>query len=95
MKARGIGLNIAPFLGFFDRGFIRPSMWANLVIFNPKRVTNKTTYRDPKQYSKGILNVLVNGEVVVSQDDCTGALPRNPEKVLTQTLNDFLFLVEF
>ncbi|MEE8323394.1 MAG: hypothetical protein V3R57_07220 [Candidatus Bathyarchaeia archaeon] len=43
MKARGIGLNIALFLGFFDRGFIRPSMWADLVIFNPKRVTNKAT----------------------------------------------------
>jgi N-acyl-D-aspartate/D-glutamate deacylase len=43
MKARGIGLNIALFLGFFDRGFIRPTKWADLVIFNPKRVTNKAT----------------------------------------------------
>jgi hypothetical protein len=32
---------------------------------------------------------------VVGQDDYTGALPSNPEKVLTQILNDILFLVEF
>ncbi len=65
----------AQFLGFMDRGLIRPGMWADLVIFDPKQVTNKATYRDPRQYPKGILNVLVNGEVVVDEGDYTGALP--------------------
>ena len=65
----------AQFLEFMDRGLIRPGMWADLVIFNPKRVTNKATYRDPRQYPEGILNVLVNGEVVVDEGDYTGALP--------------------
>jgi N-acyl-D-amino-acid deacylase len=65
----------AQFLGFVDRGLIRPGMWADLVVFDPKRVTNKATYRDPRQYPEGIIKVLVNGEVVVDEGEYTGALP--------------------
>lgn len=72
----------AQFLGLMDRGLIRPGVWADLVVFDPKRITNKATYRDPRQYPEGISKVLVNGEIVVDEGKHTGALPG---KILRKT----------
>ena len=52
-------------LGLMDRGLIREGGWADVVVFNPKRVIDEATYEDPHQYPKGIEYVLVNGVVVV------------------------------
>jgi len=62
-------------LGLRDRGMIREGVWADVVIFDPKRVVDEGTYEDAHRYPKGVEYVLVNGEVVVEKGEHTGALP--------------------
>jgi N-acyl-D-amino-acid deacylase len=61
--------------GFEGRGRIEEGCHADLVVFDPDRVTDKATWEDPHQYPEGIPYVVVNGEVVVSEGDTTGKLP--------------------
>lgn len=51
---------------FHDRGIIRPGFVADLVLFDPDRVTDKATFTDPHQYSEGFDYVIVNGVVAVA-----------------------------
>ncbi|MGI9203661.1 MAG: amidohydrolase family protein, partial [Woeseiaceae bacterium] len=51
---------------FHDRGIIRPGFVADLVLFDPERVTDKATFTDPHQYSEGFDYVIVNGVVAVA-----------------------------
>ena len=69
-------------LGLKDRGMIRESMCADLVIFNPNTISDKCTYANPHQYPVGIPYVIVNGVVVVDNSQHTGAMPG---KVLKST----------
>ena len=62
-------------LGLKDRGMIRESMIADLVIFNPKTISEKCTYANPHQYPVGIPYVIVSGVVVVDDSKHTGAMP--------------------
>lgn len=62
-------------LRLFDRGLIREGFWADLVIFDPREVTDKATYKDPHQYCRGIEYVIVNGETVIEKAEHTGNLP--------------------
>jgi len=62
-------------LGLRDRGLVREGMWADLVIFDPDAIADKTTYADPYQYPVGIDYVLVNGQVVVQKGEHTERLP--------------------
>ena len=65
----------AQFLGLTDRGLIKTGMWADITVFDPKRVTNKATYRNPRQYPNGIPYVICNGKVVIDEENFTGVLP--------------------
>lgn len=61
--------------GLSDRGLLRPGMAADIVVFNPDTITDKATFEEPNQYSVGMEYVVVNGTVVLSQDQHTGAKP--------------------
>ena len=61
--------------GFSDRGLIRPGMWADLVVFDETTVTDKSTFEKPHAYSTGIHYVFVNGNIVISHENHTGARP--------------------
>jgi N-acyl-D-amino-acid deacylase len=52
-------------LGLRDRGILRPGMKADLVVFDPDRVIDKSTYDEPRRYPEGILHVFVNGRQAV------------------------------
>jgi N-acyl-D-amino-acid deacylase len=62
-------------LGLRDRGLVRKGHWADLTLFDPKRVADKATYVLPHQYPEGIPHVLVQGEFVVRDGVHTGARP--------------------
>ncbi|MGH7545106.1 MAG: N-acyl-D-amino-acid deacylase family protein, partial [Gemmatimonadota bacterium] len=65
----------AEILGLTDRGTIRPGAWADLVVFDPRTIRDRATYREPHRYSEGIELLLVNGVPVVEAGRVTGARP--------------------
>ena len=62
-------------LGITDRGLLRAGCFADLAVFDPGRVIDRSTYTDPFQYSAGIDYVIVNGQVVLDHERHTGARP--------------------
>jgi N-acyl-D-amino-acid deacylase len=57
------------------KGIIAEQYDADLVIFDPKTVIDRSTYEDPRQHPEGIDWVVVNGEVVVENATHTGKRP--------------------
>ena len=64
----------ADILGFTDRGYLRPGMAADVVVFDPEKLIDKATYEEPSHYAEGVQYVLVNGTLAVSEGIPTGAL---------------------
>src|SRR5207245_5740175 len=62
-------------LGILDRGLLRPGFFADLTLFDPERVIDRSTYEKPFEYSEGIEYVIVNGQVVLDRAQHTGARP--------------------
>jgi N-acyl-D-aspartate/D-glutamate deacylase len=62
-------------IGVMDRGLLRPGMYADITLFEPERVIDRSTYTEPFQYSEGIEYVVVNGQVVLDRGKHTGARP--------------------
>jgi hypothetical protein len=49
------------------KGRLQVGSDADLILFDPKQVSERARYLDAKEYSKGILFVMVNGQLVVRQ----------------------------
>ena len=62
-------------IGIRDRGVLHNGAFADIAIFDEKRVLDRSTYEEPFQYSEGFEYVLVNGEVVLNRGAHTGARP--------------------
>jgi len=62
-------------LGIKDRGYIRPGMAADLVLFDPLAVRDTATFESPLNYPEGIPWVWVNGVAVKRDGQPTHALP--------------------
>jgi len=62
-----------------DRGVLRFGVYADIVVFDLERLTDRATYTDPHQYSEGVVHVLVNGRIAVRDGELTG---RNAGEVL-------------
>jgi N-acyl-D-amino-acid deacylase len=65
----------AEILGIPDRGRVAEGCWADLVLFDPERLTDKATYEEPELPPEGIAGVFVNGVRVVDSNGTTGLLP--------------------
>ena len=50
---------------FKHRGELREGNWADLVVFDPEKVVDTSTYKDPHHYAEGFRDVLVNGVPVI------------------------------
>ena len=59
-------------VGLDRRGLIREGYFADLTIFHPGKVSDKSTFTEPHQYSEGIEYVIVNGKITVSDGTHNG-----------------------
>ena len=66
--------NPARRFGLPRRGRIEKGHFADLVVFDAERVIDNATYDDPRQFPSGIPFVVVNGQVAVDHERCTGVM---------------------
>jgi N-acyl-D-amino-acid deacylase len=62
-------------LGWKDRGVIREGAYADLVLFNPETVIDRSTYANPTTLPAGVEKVFVNGILVWDEGKSTLARP--------------------
>jgi N-acyl-D-amino-acid deacylase len=62
-------------LGLDHRGLLHEGYFADVVVFNPKTISDKATYDKPHQYAVGVKHVFVNGVRVLKDGEHTGATP--------------------
>lgn len=62
-------------LSLHQRGLLKPGMYADVVIFDPRTIIDKATYEEPLQSSIGVRDVFVNGVAVLRGGTHTGAKP--------------------
>ncbi|MGH9259318.1 MAG: N-acyl-D-amino-acid deacylase family protein [Acidimicrobiales bacterium] len=76
-------------VGLADRGLLRPGMFADITVFDPRTVADRATFTDPHQPSVGVAYVFVNGQAVLRDGQLTAARPgrglRGPGYVATGT----------
>jgi N-acyl-D-amino-acid deacylase len=58
-----------------DRGLIRPGYKADVVLFDPARVIDRATFKDPQLVAEGVQRVFVNGVEVWSEGKASGERP--------------------
>ncbi len=66
--------NPATRFGLTRRGRIQQGYYADMVVFDAEHINDNATYDDPCQFPTGIPYVLVNGQVAVDNERCTGVL---------------------
>jgi dihydroorotase/N-acyl-D-amino-acid deacylase len=62
-------------LKFGDRGFLKPGMKADVVVFDAGKVIDKSTFEKPHQYSEGFEHVVVNGKFALKSGKVTAERP--------------------
>jgi N-acyl-D-amino-acid deacylase len=55
------------------RGSLKPGFFADVVVFDPQKITDHATFDKPHQYSTGVSQVFVNGIAVLKDGEPTGA----------------------
>lgn len=65
----------AAHMGFVRRGQLKVGWAADVCVFDPDKVIDKATFKEPAVYPEGIRKVVVNGQVVVDDGTHTGKLP--------------------
>jgi len=62
-------------LSLTDRGLLKKGYYADVVVFDPKTIQDHATFEKPHQYSTGVSEVLVNGQLAIKDGVPTGAKP--------------------
>jgi N-acyl-D-amino-acid deacylase len=58
-----------------DRGVLKRGMWADVVVFDPATIADRSTFSSPNELATGMRWVLVNGVPVIADAKMTGAKP--------------------
>jgi N-acyl-D-amino-acid deacylase len=58
-----------------ERGTLAPGYFADVVVFDPKTIADRSTYEKPHQYATGVAHVWVNGGQVLKNGEHTGQKP--------------------
>ena len=67
LAAQRVGLN--------ERGLLKPGMYADITVFDPATIIDRSTFEQPSQLATGVSYVLVNGVPVLDGGQVTAALP--------------------
>ena len=62
-------------IGLADRGVLRAGAFADVTVFDPDKVIDRSTYTAPFHYGEGIAFVVVNGKLVLDAGKPTGEKP--------------------
>lgn len=62
-------------IGIVDRGMLRAGHFADVTVFDPKRIVDHSTYTEPFQYNRGVEYVIVNGQIVLDRQQHSGLRP--------------------
>jgi N-acyl-D-amino-acid deacylase len=60
-------------LSLSDRGFLKPGYYADIVVFDPVTIADRSTFADVHQLAVGVKDVLVNGGFALKDGVATGA----------------------
>ena len=55
-----------------DRGVLAKGMLADIVVFDPAKICERSTYANPHQLSEGIKHLVVNGTLTIRDEKETG-----------------------
>ena len=66
---------VATRLSIRDRGVLREGFFADITIFDPATIGDRSTFEQPHQLSVGVKHVFVNGTAVIKDGRHTGAKP--------------------
>jgi N-acyl-D-amino-acid deacylase len=58
-----------------DRGVLKRGLWADVVVFDPATIADRSTFSSPNELAFGMRWVLVNGVPVIADGKMTGAKP--------------------
>jgi N-acyl-D-amino-acid deacylase len=58
-----------------DRGLIKPGFKADVVLFDPRQIIDRATFKDPQLIADGVKRVFVNGKEVWLDGRATGNRP--------------------
>lgn len=70
---RSAGL-VADTFNLCDRGYLRPGMKADIAMIDLENFTPVADFQNPTELSTGVAELLVNGELVITKRNYTGAL---------------------
>ena len=65
----------ADFHGISDRGRIAPGARADIAVFDPATIIDRSDWDHPQRFAEGVIHVLVNGVPVLRDGEMTGEAP--------------------
>src|SRR5258706_12673755 len=58
-----------------DRGVLKRGLWADVVVFDPATIADRSTFSSPNELAVGMQWVLVNGVPVIAEGNITAPKP--------------------